>query len=259
MAQVITIATHKGGVGKTTTSMAIGAAFARADKACLIVDLDPQGHCGRGLGVVIEEGEPTIGAALTEHPTPICTIIKGTGVEGLHLAPSDVRLKHIMPSLYGRPRREEILKRAIAPVRDLYEFIVVDTPPYFSVPVEMGIAAADFVIVPVEMGARAADAVTDIADLLSVLKGEDFQAWRGLRTKVDGRKTVTNEAVMAGLERYHHKLFEQMIPVSAALNQAQMAQKDIFSFDPAAPGALAYRALADKLSAHSSYAQEKSA
>src|SRR3954453_11995282 len=61
------------------------------------------------------------------------------------------------------------------------------------------------------------------------------------------------------LERYHHKLFEQMIPVSEALNQAQMAQKDIFSFDPAAPGALAYRALADKLSAHSSYAQEKSA
>jgi chromosome partitioning protein len=247
MAQVITIATHKGGVGKTTTALALGAAFAQADKACLVIDLDPQGHCGRGLGVVIGEGEPTIGAALTEQPTPIGSIIKETGVEGLHVAPSDVRLKHVMPSLYGRPRREEILKRALAPVHPLYDYIVIDTPPYFSVPVEMGIAAADFVVVPVEMGARASDAVTDIADLLSVLKGEGFADWRVLRTKVDGRKTVTNEAVLAGLERYQSKLFDEIIPVSEALNQAQMAQKDIFTFDPTASGAVAYRTLADKL------------
>jgi chromosome partitioning protein len=250
MARTITIATHKGGVGKTTTSIALSAALARADKACLIVDLDPQGHCGRGLGVEVGEGEPTIGAALTEQPTPIGAIIKETGVEGLHLAPSDVRLKHVMPSLYGRPRREEILRRALAPVRELYDYVVIDTPPYFSVPVEMGIAAADFVIVPIEMGARAADAVTDIADLMSVLKGEDFHAWRILRTKVDVRKTVTNEAVMTGLERYQDKLFKQFIPVSEPLNQAQMVQKDIFSFDPTSTGALAYQALAQELIAY---------
>jgi chromosome partitioning protein len=247
MAEIITVATHKGGVGKTTTALALGAALARAEKACLIIDLDPQGHSGRGLGVEVGEGEPMIGEALTEHPTPIGMVIKETGVEGLHLAPSDVRLKHVMPSLYGRPKREEILKRALAPVLKLYDYIVIDTPPYFSVPVEMGISAADFVIVPVEMGARASDAVTDIADLMSVLKGEGFEAWRVLRTKVDVRKTVTNEAVMVGLERYQHKLFEQYIPISETLNQAQIAQKDVFSFDPTSRGALAYEALAQEL------------
>jgi chromosome partitioning protein len=167
-----------------------------------------------------------------------------------------VRLKRLTHSLYERPRREEILKKAMAPVSSLYDFIVIDTAPYFNPLVEIGIVAADFVIVPVEMGARAADAVTDIADLMSVLKGEDFQDWRVLRTMVDARTTVTNQLIMAGLEPYAHKLFEQFIPVSEPLNQAQIARQDIFSFAPASPGAEAYAAVADVLMANNPQSKE---
>ena len=247
MARTITIATHKGGVGKTTTAIALGAALARAGHGVLIVDLDAQGHAGRGLGVEVGEEEPMIGDALRERPTPIGEVVKETAVEGLHVAPADARLKHITAALYGRPKREEILARALGPVLDIYDAVVIDTPPFFSPLVEMGIAAADFVVVPVQMGARAADAVTDIADLMSVLKGEEFTGWRVLRTMIDARKTVTNEAVMIGLEPYRGKLFETWIPVSEALNQAQMAQRDIFSFDPSSTGARAYAAFAREL------------
>jgi chromosome partitioning protein len=247
MVKIITIATHKGGVGKTTTTVTLGAAFARAEQACLLIDLDPQGHCARSLQAEPGRSELTIADALSEQPVPLGQAVKETSIENLHIAPSDVRLKRLTHSLYERPRREEILKKALAPVAELYDFIVIDTAPYFNPLVEMGVVAADFVIVPVEMGARAADAVTDIADLMSVLKGEDFQDWRVLRTMVDARTKVTNQLIMAGLEPYAPKLFKEFIPVSEPLNQAQIARQDIFSFAPHSPGAEAYAALAKEL------------
>jgi cellulose biosynthesis protein BcsQ len=223
MAKIITVATHKGGVGKTTTAMALGAAFARAEAACLLIDLDPQGHCGIGLGVEAAEGEPIIGDALTERPRPIGEIVKETQVENLHIAPSNVRLKHVMPSLYGRPRREEILKRALSPVMELYDYIVIDTPPYFSVPVEMGIVAADFVVVPVEMGARAADAVTDIADLMSLLKR---------RLSQFASEAACNQK---GARRLQQGLDDEPVPVVAQRQPSVLQYPSIAALDWPAP------------------------
>src|SRR5512135_1853094 len=109
--RTIAIATHKGGTGKTVTAMALGAGLARAGQKTLLIDLDPQGHCSLGLGVDWGEGEPTLREFFSEPSTPLARVIRPTGVDGLDLAPSNIRLARIAKTLYMRPKREELLRR----------------------------------------------------------------------------------------------------------------------------------------------------
>ena len=125
MAQTISIATHKGGTGKTVTSMALGAAFARAGKTCLVVDLDPQGHSTLGLGVEVGGNEPTLRELFTEPPLPVARLIHKTHLPGLDILPSDIRLARVAQALYMRPKREELLRRGLASIRSQYAFIIV--------------------------------------------------------------------------------------------------------------------------------------
>ena len=141
-ATTISIATHKGGTGKTVTAMALGAALARAGKTCLLVDLDPQGHSTLGLGVEVGDNEPTLRDLFGEPPLPITRLIKETHIKGLHIVPSNIRLARVAQALYMRPKREELLRRGVAPMRGRYDFIVVDCPPSLGVLTETGIAAA---------------------------------------------------------------------------------------------------------------------
>src|SRR2546426_8012080 len=147
-AKVISVAAHKGGVGKTVSVMALGAALARAGKRTLIVDCDPQGHSGMGLGIAPEEGEPTLRELFSEPPTPAKRLIRATHIPGLSLLPSTIRLARSAQYLYARPKREVLLKRGLDQVRDQFDFIVIDLPPSLGVLTECGIAAADLVVVP---------------------------------------------------------------------------------------------------------------
>lgn len=248
MAKTIAIATHKGGTGKTVTAMSLGASIARAGKKTLLVDLDPQGHCSLGLGVEIENSDLTLKDFFSEPLAfPLRRIIRTTHLDNLFIAPSTIRLAPVGQSLYMRTKREEVLRRGIAPIQKDYDFILIDCPPTLGVLAESGIEAANLIIIPCQMEARAADGLVDLLDLISALKGEDFEEYRILITKIDTRKTVTNEVIMTQLAQWKDKFFETMIPLSEPLNQAQMERTDIFSFDPKGKGALAYEALAKEL------------
>jgi chromosome partitioning protein len=146
-----------------------------------------------------------------------------------------------------RPKREELLKRGLAQVQDEYDFILIDLPPSLGVLTEGGVAAADLVIIPCQMEARATDGLVDLLDVIGIIKGEEFQNWRILLTRVDSRKSTTNQAVMAALEPWADKIFQTSIPQSEPLNQAQIERTDIFSFDPRSKGALAYEALTQEI------------
>ncbi len=248
MTTTIAVATHKGGVGKTVTSMALGAAFARAHKETLLVDLDPQGHCALGLGVEIEEQGFTIRDFFHEPGTfPLTRVIRPTHVSNLFIAPSNIRLAPVSQALYMKTKREEILRKGLQPVNNKYDYIVIDCPPTLGVLSEAGIEAADHIIVPCKMEARAADGLVDLLDVIFALKGEDFDNYHILITHFDGRKTVTNEAVMTQLSEWKQKFFTSFIPLNEALNQAQMERTDIFSFDPKGKGAQAYEALSKEI------------
>jgi chromosome partitioning protein len=243
----IAIATHKGGTGKTVTAMALGAALALAKNRTLLVDLDPQGHTTIGIGIELTDNDPAIHDLFGDSPRPIGQIIRETHLPYLHVVPSSIRLARFTQSLYGRPRREEILKRALSPTLNQYDFILTDCPPSLGVLTETAIAAADIIIIPCQMEARAADGLVDLLEVIGIIKGEDFDNWHILLTRVDPRKSITNQAVRAALARWEHKILKTFIPQSEPMNQAQIARTDIFSFEPKSAGAVAYQALAREL------------
>jgi chromosome partitioning protein len=243
----ITIATHKGGTGKTVTAMALGAGLTRSGKSCLIIDLDPQGHSTLGLGVAIEDGAFTVREFFAEPSIPLPRILRETHIPGLYVAPSNIRLARFEPSLYMRPKREELLRRGLRAIRDQFDVIIMDCPPSLGVLTEEAITAADLIIIPCQMEARASDGLVDLLELVSIMKGETFEQWRILITRVDSRKSTTNQAVMASLARWQQKIFHTRIPQSEPLNQAQIARTDIFSFEPHSKGALAYEAFAKEV------------
>jgi chromosome partitioning protein len=242
-ATTISIATHKGGTGKTVTAMALAAALARGGHKTLIVDLDAQGHSTLGLGVELADDDPTLRDIFTDPPISVARIIQRTDCPGLDILPSNIRLERVAQFLYMRPKREEVLRRALLPVAGSYEFIIIDCPPSLGAITETGIAAADLIIVPCQMEARAADGLVDLLEIISILKGETWSCWKILLTKVDHRKTTTNQAIMGALQRWQDKTFHTVIPQSEPLNQAQIARTDIFSFDAKCKGAVAYQSL----------------
>lgn len=245
--QTIAIATHKGGAGKTVTAMALGAGLARAGTQTLLVDLDPQGHCTLGLGVELGEGDPTLRDFFREPPLPLSRLIRETGVAGLAIVPSDIRLARVAQSLYLRPKREGLLARGLREAQGPYPFVLLDCPPSLSALTEAAIAAADLVVIPCQLEARAADGLVDLLEVIGLLKGEGFDRWGILLTRVDSRKSITNQAVRAALAPWEEKIFKTSIPQSEPLNQAQIERTDIFDFEPKSKGALAYAAFTQEI------------
>lgn len=246
----VAIAAHKGGVGKTTTAIAVAAGLARAGEATLLVDLDPQGHSTMGLDVELEGDWRgfTVRELFVEESVAIAQLAHVTPVPNLYVVSSDIRLERAAQWLYGRPRREAILARALLETKaaGLYRWIVLDCPPSLGPLVENALAAADRVIIPCRMEARATDGLVDLVDILQILRPA-FDDWRILRTQRDERNTRTNAAIDAALEAYAPRLLETIIPRSEALNQAQIARQDIYEYSAHSPGALAYFSLCQEL------------
>ena len=247
MSHTIAICTHKGGTGKTVTALALAAGIARAGQRCLLIDLDPQGHTTIGLDVEIDG--PSLKEFFERHPTlPLREVTRrAPHLANLHIAPADLRLAWTAEGLSGRPKKEELLKRSLKQVAADYDSILIDTPPSLGVLTQNALTAADFLLIPTVPEARATNAILDLLELVQVLKGDSFDAYRILLTRVDGRKSRTNHAVLEALAPWKDKLLQTVIPQAESLNQAQMAGQDIFRFDPKSTGAEAYRQLHQEL------------
>lgn len=247
MSHTIAVCTHKGGTGKTVTALSLAAGFAAGGRRCLLVDLDPQGHSTLGIG--IDAAEPTLRDFFERHPgIPLRDVVRhAPGNDQLDVAPSDLRLAWTAEGLAGRPKKEDLLRRSLKQVESDYDIILIDTPPSLGVLTQNAVAAADFILVPAPAEARAANAIADLLELVHVLKGDGFDAWRILLTRLDSRKTRTNAAVLEALLPWDGKILRTVIPQSEPLNQAQMARQDIFRFDPNSAGAAAYRDLITEL------------
>ena len=243
MIHTIAVCTHKGGTGKTVTALTLAAGFAEAGRRVLLVDLDPQAHSTLGIGV--DAAEPTLKDFFERHPSvSLASIVRrAPGHERLDVAPSDLRLAWTAEALAGRPKREDLLRRGLKEVADKYDVVLIDTPPSLGVLTQNAVAAADFILIPAPAEARAANAIADLLELVHLLKGDAFNAYRILLTRLDSRKSRTNAAVLAALSPWESQILRTVIPQSEPLNQAQMARQDIFRFDPGCTGAASYREL----------------
>ncbi len=239
--------THKGGTGKTTSSISLAAGLARAGKKTLLIDLDPQGHSSLGLAAELAYDELNIADVLSDRRLSLEAVIRETAVPKLSLAPSNLRLASVAEALYAKFKREERLERSLRPLKKSYEWVVIDCPPALGVLTANAVGAADAIIIPCQAGARALDGLDDLLDLVHLLKNDGFQDWYILLTMIDPRKTVTQEIFAELLKPYQAKVLKTQIFVSEPLNQAQMAKQDIFTFDPRSRGAQNYEELTKEL------------
>jgi chromosome partitioning protein len=246
-AMIVCFAAHKGGTGKTTSSVNLAACLARTRKRTLLIDMDPQAHASMALGMTIGYEDPSTADLLSERPPALAKIVQPTALPSLSVVPSSLRLASVADALSATFRREDRLTKILAREAGSYTWVVIDCPPALGVLTANALTATDVAIIPCHMGAWSVDGLQDLLDLLLLLKGEHFDAWVILQTLVDTRKRVTQEIFQELLAPYATHILGTKIFVSEALNQSQMAKQDVFTFDPRSRGAHNYEALCREL------------
>ncbi len=253
-ARVIAVCAQKGGVGKTTTAVNLGAALAQNHKQrVLIVDLDPQGHVEKSLGSIVPDGvdyTPLSSILVNKRGDILDGVIK-TEVKGLHITPGDKVLYESEGALSGKIGRESILANALKIARTHYDFIVLDSPPNLGTLTINALCAADFVLIPCEMSVLAFEGVTDLLETLETVTDRlnpDLRVLGVVFTRVDGRNVTMNELIEENLKTYFKgNIFKSQITINTDLNKAQLEGLPIFDFAPSSSGAQNYASLTEEV------------
>ncbi len=251
MNNVVAIINQKGGTGKTTTAINLGACLAYQGYRTLLVDLDPQAHTTIGIGADPDTFTESMAEVMSVPKKPISDVVLPTYVPGLFLAPAHIRLARAAEVAYTRVFREAILAQALNDVD--YDFIIVDCPPSLGVLTTNSLYACDFIIIPCQISRYSLDGLADLITTIETVKGLDpeslFQGdhFRILLTMFDRRNRVTNEYILEQLRPYRDKTFTTLVMKNEALNQAQIAQKAIVDFEPKSSGTQDYQQLTEEL------------
>ncbi|MGH9357053.1 MAG: ParA family protein [Terriglobia bacterium] len=252
MGRVIAIANQKGGVGKTTTAINLGAALAKQGAATLVIDFDPQANTTAGLGFSKDPSRSSIYHALLGG-LELPEITLKTPIEGLSLVPSEKNLVGAALELADRPEREQQLRHKIKPIRPAYEFILLDCPPALDLLTLNAMVAADSVLVPVQCEYFALEGVSELLDtLIRIRRAHNPRlAVEGiLLTMFDDRTNLSRQVRDDLKDFFGGQVFETMIPRNVRLAEAPSHGKPIFLYDPACRGAETYLQLAQEVMRH---------
>lgn len=250
MNHVIAILNQKGGVGKTTTAINLGAYLAKMGKDVLLIDMDPQGNATSGLGVDKQTLELTMYDVLFGH-TEASSVIKESSVPGLHILPANSNLAAAEIDLAGEQKREYRLKGAI---KDLtHDYLIIDCPPALGLLSINALVAANQVLIPVQSEYYALEGLGQLLDVVQRVRGglnAKLEILGVLITMFDSRTTLSEQVANELKKHFGDKVFTTVIPRNVRLAEAPSHGKSIMEHDRWSKGARAYKQLAKEVEKH---------
>lgn len=249
MSKIIAIANQKGGVGKTTTSVNLGAGMATLGKRVLLVDIDPQGNTTSGVGVNKADVANCIYDILINEVNPQDAVLH-TQIEGLHIIPATIQLAGAEIELVSTISRELKLKKALNTVKNNYDYIIIDCPPSLGILTINSLTAADSVIIPIQCEYYALEGLSQLLNTVRLVQknlNPHLSIEGVLLTMLDARTNLGIQVIEEVKKYFQEKVYRTIIPRNVRLSEAPSHGQSIITYDSRSKGAEVYLELAKEV------------
>jgi chromosome partitioning protein len=246
VSRFIAVANQKGGVGKTTTTVNLAASLASHGHRILVLDMDPQGNAGSGLGVAANELDRGVYEVLTSE-LPVIEAVVPTVVPGVDLLPSGQRLIGAEVELVPVAERERVLRRALEGVRDRYDYLLADCPPSLGLLTVNTLTAADSVLIPIQCEYYALEGLTQLLNAIRLIQqalNPQLDIEGILLTMFDSRLNLSREVAEEARKFFEGRVYETVIPRNVRLSEAPSFGKPVLLYDRECTGSQCYLQLA---------------
>lgn len=249
MGKIISIVNQKGGVAKTTTAVNLATVLTMKKKKVLLLDIDPQGNAGSGVGVDVDSVESSIYDVLVNNEE-IGNILIGTAIENLTLAPSNIELAGAEIEMVGIEEREFILKNALHSIKNFFDYIIIDCPPSLGLLTINSLVASDSVLIPIQCEYYALEGLSRLNNTIDLLKeglNKNLEIEGILMTMFDSRTKLSTQVVDEVKKYFENKLFSAIIPRNIRVSESPSHGLPVVIYAPNSKGAENYFLLGEEL------------